>query len=449
MTRKLSQIYSPEAEKSVIGAVFLRGDWAFDRANLSADEFYTPAHRETWAALERLVAAKKPVDAVSVFDELERAGRLISVGGIDQVSEYVWSVPTADNVEFYAAIVREKALTRRVVDGLGGVIGRAEMGEDGEDLLARAFEVVSALGSRKTGDAVSMRDAVKRRLGELCDLVDRRQRGEAVTTGIPTGLSDLDEAICGGIPEGVTTILGGRPSDGKSSLARTIADTAAALGMGVHVFSLEDNATAYVDRALSDHARLSLHAMRSVKMDRHDMTRLQEAADLLHRRQKWLIDDTPGLSSALIAMRVRRHRQENGTRLVVVDYVQRLRERGCRDRRAEVEKAANGLDDMARAEGVALLLLSQLSRANAKDMRRPELHDLRESGELEQIAKNVLLVHQVREDSDGNPIAPLGEVIVAKQKDGRRSVVVPLAWDGRTATYRDAPRQEVRRWDLA
>ena len=431
-----------DAERSVLGAAFLSGAWAYDRAALEPGEFYHIAHREVWAAIGRLVTAKKPVDPVTAGDEIPQ-DRLAAMGGLSVISDFVSAVPTADNVEHYAAIVRRDALTRRVILELAGVLAAGTNRTlEGEELLGRAFEVVSNVGTRITDGAVTMPQALRRRFKQLGELADAQARGDKVTIGIPTGLTELDGALGGGIPEGVTTILGGRPSHGKSAAARTFADSATEQGFGVHVFSLEDTADAYVDRSLADHARIDLQSLKSADLTRENMASLYAAADRLNRREQWLIDDRPGLSSAEIAMSVRRHRRDNKTRLVVVDYVQRMRERGkWRTRDEEIGHAATALDDMARREGVALVLLSQLNRGNAREKRRPEMHDLRESGNLEQVAKNVLFVYQHDEDDDGNPIdPPRGEIIVAKQKDGRRSVCVPLHWDAKTATYRNLVR---------
>ena len=419
--------HSDSAEKSVLGAVLLRND-AFYRVPLQVHDFFDPRHRELWGAMQRLVASRKPIDPELLFAEL--GDRFDAV----TVSECVSLVPTADNVEFYAEEVSRLALTRRVRLACSEL---AHSQLEGEELLQRALEVVTKLGARRTDGAVPMSDLAPKTLEQLVEQIAKRGQGDLTAGGLSTGLTALDEFL-GGIKQGVVTVLGGRPSMGKSALARTIAQAVVEAGGGVHVFSLEDVGSAYTLRALSDVGRVDLHRLTTLQLAPGDLGKLDHAARDLGRHTRWLIDDVAGVSAAQIGMKVRRHITENQTRLVVVDYVQIMREPETRrgEKRVQVAASVEGLHELARRENVAVLLISQLNRKlEERDDKRPQMSDLREAGELEQIADAVLFCYR---DEIYNREGPKGraEVIIAKNKHGRPGSVT-LVWDAATATYRN------------
>lgn len=417
--------WNRQAERAVIGGV-LYDQAALDRVNLAPDDFFHPAHRETFAVCRRLRDESKPIDAITVGDELERAGKLAAVGGLSALTDLYTSRNVADAhaIEHWAAIVARDALTRRVRRALVDVLG-ADL--EADELLGKAFAVLSELHAGRPGSVRTMRQLVLETVTELEDMYNGK-----IPPGIPTGLRDLDFYL-GGLQRGVLTVIGGRPSQGKSSLARTIADNVSSAGGGVHVFSLEDPARPYCRRAIADNARLELQRIRTPKdWVRGDLAAIMAAGNRL-QRDCWLVDDTAGLSAAAVAMSVRRHKREINTQLVVVDYVQLLRESG-KDKRERIDAGIEGLVRLAREEGVALIAISQLNRDTAKENRRPQLNDLKESGTIEEAADAVLLVH--RGEKDGKPDTG---VSLAKNKHGR-TAWVPLFWDGPTATYRDAER---------
>jgi replicative DNA helicase len=343
-------------------------------------------------------------------------------------------VPTADNVEFYAAAVAEDALTRRVRIACSQI---AHSALEGEELLQHALQIVTRLGGKRTDGAVTMSELAPKVLEQMVEQIARRGEGDPTVGGFATGLDALD-AYLGGIQPGVVTVLGGRPSMGKSALARTIAQNASAAGFGVHVFSLEDVRGAYARRALADIGRVDLHRVNTLQLAGGDIGRLDYAAQQLAQHTRWLVDDVAGVSASQIGMKVRQHIVENRTRLVVVDYVQIMREPDARrgDKRVQVALSVEGLHELARRENVAVLLVSQLNRKlEERDDKRPQMSDLREAGELEQIADAILFCYR---DDVYNPDGPKGraEVIVAKNKHGRPGTAM-LVWDASTATYRN------------
>jgi replicative DNA helicase len=233
---------------------------------------------------------------------------------------------------------------------------------------------------------------------------------------------------------------------GKSSLARGIADAVHATGAGVHAFTPEDNAQTYALRALSGRSGVAIEAMLGLRVREAELSRISEACDDYSSATRWLVDDTAGLGSAELAARVRRHRRENDTQLVVVDYLQLLHEPNvpAHDLRVQVEQATRNLVALARTERVAVLALSQLSRrCEERPDKRPTLADLRESGALEQAAEAVMMVY--RDDVYNAGAEPgVTEVILRKNKNGRTGVV-RLFFNLATTTFSDLSAREAPR----
>lgn len=432
--RDLTPIQDLGAERCVLGAILLRND-ALDQVELDPEDFSQPKYREAFSAMLRLRERGKPIDPVTVCDETPEHARSLSM-----LSGMVADVPTADNVAHYAAIVRDKARLQRLSVSACMLLQRChEAGAEADEVLAQGAAMVAESARVVRDNTVGMDRLVIDAWKHLAALNEQREGG-AVAWGLGTGFQELD-VLLGGIQRGVVTILAGRPSMGKSSLARSIAEQVVLSGRGAHVFSAEDSALSYTLRCLADAARVDLHRLRSVRLNKGDLGSLRAAADKLYQ-PRWLVDDSAGISSAQVAMRVRRHAEKNGTALVVVDYVQLLREQGAKDEREHVERAAVGLQRLARQENVGLLLVSQLSRAcEGRPLadRRPVLSDLRESGVLEQIADAVVFLYRDEVYNPQTKTPGEGEAIVRKNKHGRTGTI-SLQWDGPTATYRPLER---------
>lgn len=425
--------YNQDAERSCLGAVFLAGADAFNRANLQAQDFYDPRNRMLWDAMGRLVN-RAALDVVTLAAEMGE--RFAGIGGASYVSDVLSTVPTASNVEFYAALVRQEALRRRLIQVFQGLLGAARELEP-EELLSLAYQQLGEVRLIGDTNGVQIGEAVKEVFRDL-----QKSLENGTTWGIPTGLPEVDKLL-GGLHPGVVTVIAGRPSMGKSSIARTLCDGANKLGAGVHVFSCEDNRKAYALRAVSDHSRVSLNNLRTLQLNRGDMDALQYAADELYQRERWLISDHTGVSSADVALRVRREKEANQTRIVIVDYIQLLRERDVRrdNRKANVEIALENLLDLARREDIAVVVVSQLSReCERRDDKRPMLSDLRETGELEQCADIVLACYRDEYYDPDSEDKGVGELLVLKNKHGKTGQI-RLAWDENTATFRPLARR--------
>lgn len=440
----MKRLHYLDAEKSVLAAVLIGGDDVLDRVELDADEFFDTRHRAIFSAMRQLRAANKTASDPQLI-EGELGSKSDAIGGLAYLSELVIQGSVPDRVEEYGALVRRSAITRAAVKALSDL---QACDLEGGELLNRILETSNGLSRVMEDSAVSMPIAVRDALLEI----DSAMNQEGATWGLPTGFDVLD-AILGGIQIGVVTIVAGRPSMGKSALARSLADNVNRLGdCGVHVFTPEDSRKTYALRTLSDHSRVSLEKIRALEIKQGEFGTLQRAARELWERKNWLIDDTAGVSSDDIALRVRKHKRANNTKLVVVDYVQLLREKRVplSDPQRHVAIASQNLVQLARSEEVAVLLLSQLSReCEKREDKRPLLSDLRQAGELEQDAEAVLMVYRDDYYDDESERPGVTEVLVRKNKNGRTGPA-ELAWDAETATHRPLTRRdddyEERRW---
>lgn len=431
--------HSDGAEADTLSAILIDGA-AISRVELEPEDFYDPRHRCVFEAMKNLQARAKPVDDVGLLEEeLERMGKLAAIGGLAFLSELFRHNVTADNVEHYVEIVRDKSDARRLIITASEIAakGFADYGTIDEFYSEAWRAIAGTTDARRRADSFRRVGAVVQEARiEAMKRADARASGSPIDEFVPTGLCHLDAGLGGGLPVGVVTVEGGRPSDGKSALAKTIAWKVAQRGIGVHVFSLEDRASVYGERILAEGAKISGTLIRLGELDPEKHGPLLRDVERRVADLKWGIDDRASLSSAQIAMAVRRRRAELGTRLVVVDYAQLGEEP---DVPSELETAAlnafiRGMVRLAREEGVALLLLSQLNRQNVRDgHRRPRCDDLRQSGVLEQAARCVFFPHTVR-NAKGKPTGT-HEIVVGKNTSGQRDIVIPMHWDGPTTTY--------------
>lgn len=423
-----------DAERALLCGVLLHGDGALDRVMLIPDDFADVRHREIFAAMRRLRDRNEPCNDLQVLDA-ELGARSEAVGGLGYCAELLEAAAIETSMGDYQRLIRRGAITRAVLIALSEVQGGIA---EGEDLIAEVQEATSKLSHSLEDHGQEISDVTRAVFKHLESL-----EGGGVW-GVPTGYEVLDK-VMGGLTPGNLFILAGRPSMGKSALSRSIADNANASAKegeeppGIHVFTPEDNAIAYGTRQLADMARVPLDKIRALELNRGQMKDLMGAGNELARRRNWVIDDSSGISSQDLILRVRKRKQENNTKLVVVDYVQMMRETSVplHDKRMQVEVAAENLVTLARSEKIAVLALSQLSRdCEKRPDKRPLLSDLRESGALEQLAEGVLMVYRdeyYNEDTDQKGIT---EVLVRKNKGGTTGMV-ELWWDARTATHRE------------
>jgi replicative DNA helicase len=419
--------WSQEAEQAVLGAMLLDQDAALRAAELVDDSmFYREAHRRLFRAMLALTEQRVVIDHITLRDELLRRDELEIAGGLEYLAELVDTVPTAANIEFHAKIVKDKAILRRLIETSTGIITEAYDGHStANDLLDSAEAKIFQI-SQQRGDEGFTR--IKEMLWPTMERIEMLQRSGKAITGVPSGFADLDELTSGFQPSELI-IVAARPSMGKTAFCLNVATQAAVDGFGVAVFSLEMSKEALVQRMLCAEARVDSQAVRRGTLRDPDFTRLARAAGILQSCPVW-IDDTPSLSLLEMRSKARRLKVENDVRLVVVDYLQLMRSPEYAENRVqEVSDISRSLKGLARELNIPVIALSQLSRASEQrgGERRPILSDLRDSGAIEQDADIVLFIHRPemyqKEDSEGNSLEGMAEVIVGKHRNGPTGLV--------------------------
>ena len=419
--------WSQEAEQAVLGAMLLDQDAALRAAELVEDwMFYREAHRRLFRAMLALTEQRTVIDHITLRDELLRRGELETAGGLEYLAELVDAVPTAANIEFHSKIVKDKAILRRLIETSTSIITEAYDGHaTANDLLDSAEAKIFQI-SQQRGDEGFTR--IKEMLWPTMERIETLQRSGKAVTGVPSGFADLDE-MTSGFQASELIIVAARPSMGKTAFCLNVTTQAAVDGFGVAVFSLEMSKEALVQRMLCAEARVDSQAVRRGSLRDPDFTRLARAAGILQSCPVW-IDDSPALTLLEMRSKARRLKVENDVRLIVVDYLQLMRSPEYSENRVqEISDISRSLKGLARELDIPVIALSQLSRASEQrgGERRPILSDLRDSGAIEQDADVVLFIHRPemyqKEDSEGNSLEGIAEVIVGKHRNGPTGTV--------------------------
>jgi replicative DNA helicase len=425
-----------DAEQSVLGAMLLSKDAIADVIeSIRATDFYRPAHELIFDAVVDLYGRGEPADAVTIAAHLVRRGELGRIGGAPYLHELVAGVPIAANAGYYAEIVREKAILRRLVDA-GTKI--AQLGYAGEgqvdDTVDRAqAEIFSVTDRRTTEDYLPLSEIMAGTLDEI-EAISAHEGG---LSGVPTGFADLDE-LTNGLQGGQMIIVAARPAMGKSMLGLDLCRSASIKhGMTSAMFSLEMSRNEITMRLLSAEARIALHHMRNGHMTDDDWARLARKMGEVSSAPLF-IDDSANLTMMEIRAKARRLKQRHDLKLVVVDYLQLLSSgRKVESRQLEVSEFSRQIKLLAKELDVPIVAISQLNRgAEQRTDKRPLLSDLRESGSLEQDADMVILLH--REDAYEKESTRPGEgdLIVAKHRAGPTGTIV-VAFQGHYSRFVD------------
>jgi replicative DNA helicase len=408
------------AEQSVLGGMLLSKDAIADVVErLRPDDFYRPAHQYVYDAILGLYGRGEPADAVMVAAELDRRGLLRRVGGAPYLHTLISTVPTAANAGYYAGIVAEKALLRRLVEAGTRVVQYGYAGAEGADVaevVDRAqAEIYDVTDRRLCEDFVALEDLLQPTMDEI----DAIASAGGIARGVPTGFTDLD-ALTNGLHPGQVIIIAARPSLGKSTLALDFMRSCSIRHrMASVIFSLEMSKSEIVMRLLSAEAKVKLADMRSGRMSDHDWTRLARRMGEISEAPLF-IDDSPNLTMMEIRAKARRLRQRADLRLIVVDYLQ-LMTSGKRyeSRQVEVSEFSRNLKLLAKELQVPVVAVSQLNRGpEQRTDKKPMLSDLRESGSIEQDADMVILLHRPDAFDSDSPRAGEADLLVAKQRNG-------------------------------
>ncbi len=377
--------HSSDAEASILGGILLRNEALNGIDTLVAEDFYDPKHREIFAAMKALETKSRPIDPVTLEDQLAQSGKLAAIGGLAFLSDLIGIVPTADNITHYATIVKEKAAARRLILAASEICARGfgEYGEVREYLDDAERMIFECTQHAERGGPAAVVDVLKK----VFKSFDARFSSQGGVTGIPSGFTDLDGMTAGLQPSDLI-ILAARPAMGKTSLALSIAQNSAiAFQFPVIVFSLEMSSPQLAERMLCSEARIDASLLRRGQLQRQDMTNLTVAADAI-AKSPMLIDDTPALTVNEVRARCRRWRSnrelfgDKAMGLIVVDYLQLMRGQNMHknsNREQEISEISRGLKALAKELNCPVIALSQLNRGvEQRADKRPMLSDLRE-----------------------------------------------------------------------
>lgn len=424
----------PSAEISVLGAMLLSKDAIAEvLETLNGADFYNPAHQAVYEAVLDLYASGSPADAVTVAAHLSKKGELERVGGASFIHSLPGFVPTSANANYYAHIVADLALRRRLVTAGTRItsLGYSTSGETDQVVDSAQAEVFAVTGNRLRSDYLPLGEAMDPTIA----LIETLGNSDDRFTGVPTGFAELDE-VTGGFQPGQMVMLAARPSIGKSTLAMDVMRAASVTEeLTSVIFSLEMSRTEIVMRLLSAQSQVPLQRIRSGSLGEGEWVRLSEAVSSLQTAPLF-IDDSPNLSLMEIRAKCRRLKQQHNLSLVVVDYLQLLSSsRKVESRQQEVSEFSRSLKLLAKELELPVLAVSQLNRGpEQRADKRPLLSDLRESGALEQDADVVILLNREDYYDKDSPRAGEADLILAKHRNGPTRTVT-VAFQGHYSRF--------------
>ena len=426
-----------EAEQAVLGAIFLNTDALADAMEyVEADDFYRRAHQILFQAMVDLNNDGEAIDVLTVQNYLTTNNQLDDVGGVAYIAELATSVPTAANAGYYAKIVEEKSMLRRLISTATNIITQANNGDDDvPSLLDSAERQIMDVSERRNRSGFR---EIKDVLNETLSDIDRLSQQSEDITGLPTGYREFDKMTAGLQPDNLI-ILAARPAVGKTAFALNIAqNVATSTDTSVAIFSLEMSAESLVNRMLCAEGSINANHLRTGQLDEGEWQNLIVAMGALSNTSIF-IDDTPGIKMAEIRAKCRRLAKEKGNLgLVVIDYLQLIEGSNKESRQQEVSEISRQLKKLAKELSVPILALSQLSRGvEQRQDKRPVLSDIRESVSIEQDADIVAFLYrddyyergESKSEEDGDDQDSLNqdvgevELIIEKNRAGARGTV--------------------------
>src|SRR4051812_48829714 len=424
------------AEQSVLGSMLLSKDAIADVVEvIRGTDFYRPAHETIFDAVIDLYGRGEPVDPVTTAAELGRRGELVRVGGAPYLHTLSASVPIAANASYYAGIVRERAILRRLVSAGTRIV---QMGYAGEgivdDVVDAAQQEVYQVTDKRTSEDYAPLSAIME--GTLDEIEAISNRGGEMT-GVPTGFADLDE-LTNGLHGGQMVIVAARPAVGKSTLALDLCRAASIHhNMTSVIFSLEMTRNEITMRLLSAEAKIPLNHMRNGHMSDDDWQKLARKMGEVSASPLF-IDDSPNMTMMEIRAKARRLKQRHDLKLIVIDYMQLMTSgKKVESRQLEVSEFSRQIKLLAKELEVPVVALSQLNRGpEQRSDKRPMLSDLRESGSLEQDADMVVLLHRPDLYDRDSERAGEADMIVAKHRNGPTADIT-VAFQGHYSRFSD------------
>ena len=416
-----------EVERAVLGALMIDKDaYAVVCEMLNAESFYEPRNQMIYTAIQQLEMAERPVDVLTVAEQLSKMGKLEEVGGPAYVAELSMRVASSANIEYHASIIAQKSLARQLISFASMVETKAfDDTIDVDDLMQEAEGSLFELSQRNMKKDYTQIDPV---IKNAIEVIQKAAANKDGLTGVPTGYHKLDDITSGWQPSDLV-IIAGRPAMGKTSFALSMAKNIAAdYQVPMAFFSLEMSNVQLVNRLISNCCEIQGSKILNGQLQPDEWERLDKRLNNLLGAPLY-VDDTPGLSVFELRTKARRLVREHGVKIIMIDYLQLMNANGMRfsSRQEEVSTISRSLKSLAKELNVPILALSQLNRGvenrEGLEGKRPQLSDLRESGAIEQDADMVLFVHRpeyyhILQDDHGNSLRGMAQIIIAKHRKG-------------------------------
>ena len=435
--------HSVEAEQSVVGAMLMDKD-AITTASeiISGEDFYQSAYGVIFDSMIELFNEGKPVDLITLQERLKEKEVPPEIASLEFVRDLITAVPTSANVKYYAEIVADKSLMRKLIKMNEEIANTCYAGKEPLEAILEKTEksVFDLLQRRNTGEYVPIKQVVLNAL----EKVEKASKSKGTVTGIPTGFTDLDYKLSGLQPSDLI-LVAARPSMGKTAFVLNMAQYMAfRKNHCVGIFSLEMSKEQLVNRLFSLESQVDAQSLRTGNMKDSDWEKLIEGAGIIGK-SRLIIDDTPGISVSELRSKCRKYKLEYGLDIIIIDYLQLMTGsvgRRSESRQQEISDISRSLKALARELNVPVVALSQLSRAvESRPDKHPMLSDLRESGAIEQDADVVMFIYRDEYYNKDSEYKNQAEIIIAKQRNGPVGTV-NLAWLSEYTKFANLSRQE-------
>ena len=414
--------HSLEAEQSVLGGLMLDNNaWDIVSEIVLDQHFYTGGHRMMYRTMQKLIDQGRPIDVVTLSEELDRTGELERAGGLAYLVELAQNTPSTSNIRAYSEIVRDRALLRQMISVSNEISDAAFFteGRAADEVLNEAEQKIFQITEDRPNQSGPL--SVNPLLKAAVERIDHLFENGDALTGLTTGFDDLDEST-GGLQSADLVIVAARPSMGKTTFAMNLVENAL---MGsdkpILVFSLEMPATQLMTRMLSSLGRINQTRVRNGQLEDDDWPKLTAAVNMLKNKPLY-IDDQPGISPNEMRTRARRIVREHGEiGMIMVDYLQlmQIKTGKSEGRTAEISEISRALKALAKEMDCPVVALSQLNRAlEQRPNKRPVNSDLRESGAIEQDADVIMFIYRDEVYNEDSPEKGVAEIIIGKQRNG-------------------------------
>ncbi len=435
--------HSIEAEQSVVGAMLMDRDAVTTASELiSGNDFYQSAYGVVFDSMVELFNEGQPVDLITLQERLRSKDVPAEVSSLEFVRDLLNMVSTSANVKYYAQIVADKSVMRKLIRLNEDISNVCYAGNESLEAILEKTEksVFELLQRRNSGEFVPIKQVVLNAL----ERIEKASKSKGTVTGIPTGFIDLDYKLSGLQPSDLV-LIAARPSMGKTAFVLNIAQYIAfKKDRSVAIFSLEMSKEQLVNRLFSLESQVDAQAIRTGNMKDSDWEKLIEGAGIIGK-SRLIIDDTPGISISELRSKCRKYKLEHGLDLIIIDYLQLMTGsvgKSQESRQHEISEISRSLKGLARELNVPVVALSQLSRAvESRPDKRPMLSDLRESGAIEQDADVVMFIYRDEYYNKDSEFKKQAEIIIAKQRNGPVGTV-NLAWLGEYTKFANLSRQE-------